>query len=733
MNEQAAGERTAVENIAALTDVLLSGNGQGETISAAIKLLCEIFDGEGAILWLIDEEHQELRRKVIVHNEGSRSKAFEMESTNERLKFGEAIAGQVWAEGAARLLQLPAMFGQTPNPGDAALPEQEIRALAFPIYGAGTIFGVVEIVSCSVTEIDQTAQQLTRIVGSQLGTFVYAEAAAERMAQCREQVAELTVSMKGADDDLRAAKLRLAREHDRAVQTSMFNTQYLKKIARDIRAPLSGVLGVIDLLERSGLQRHQLEYTAIVRESADVLHDLVADVDAYSSGEAGLFAPIEAEETMAPEAVVETTVDASAEQLADARVLVVNGMIGSAEFVEAYATAAGIKCQSATRGYSALTELRQAALSNKPFDVVFVEMVLPDMDAYEFARIVTKDRELAAVKLVLVSTFESTPRSDKAMKAGFALHLAKPMKQKQVVGAIHAVLEGASRIEKISTALEVQMTPAALSGEPMILVAEDNPVNQKVALLQLKELGFYAKLVTNGKEAVEAVKQGGFAAVLMDAQMPEMDGFEATRQIRRWEQTTGSRITIIAMTASALSVDREKCLAAGMDDYLSKPVTYDKLGSVLSKWIELKDSAKKFAAPSTAGENAMDKQPSGENLQFAPDTSVTAAEPIDIGSLEEMVGAEEVVDILNLFVSSSQELLDKISGASTKHDGKALREAAHELKGACASIGASNMARTCQELENAARNDEWDMVPNLESGLSENFQLAKNYIEMKLS
>jgi CheY-like chemotaxis protein len=239
--------------------------------------------------------------------------------------------------------------------------------------------------------------------------------------------------------------------------------------------------------------------------------------------------------------------------------------------------------------------------------------------------------------------------------------------------------------------------------------------------------------VTNGKEAAEAVKQGGFAAVLMDAQMPKMDGFEATRQIRQWEQTTGSHITIIAMTASAMSVDREKCLAAGMDDYLSKPVTYDKLGSVLSKWIEFEDSANKIAEPSTAGENAMDKQPSGENLQFAPDTSVTAAEPIDIGSLEEMVGAEEAVEILNLFVSSSQELLDRISGASTKHDGKALREAAHELKGACASIGASNMARTCQELENAVRNDEWDMVPNLENGLSQNFQLAKNYIEMKLS
>jgi HPt (histidine-containing phosphotransfer) domain-containing protein len=159
-------------------------------------------------------------------------------------------------------------------------------------------------------------------------------------------------------------------------------------------------------------------------------------------------------------------------------------------------------------------------------------------------------------------------------------------------------------------------------------------------------------------------------------------------------------------------------LAVGMDDYLSKPVTYDKLDSVLSKWVG-SELAKKLA-----GEKTM-QEPGRETQEFG----VPGAIPVDVQGLSELLGPEEAVEVLHLFVNSTEELIEQIRDASTRRDSKQLKEAAHQLKGAASSVGANTIARACLELEQCAKNDEWDLVPRLNDGLAQNFQNAKSYIQ----
>ena len=533
--------------------------------------------------------------------------------------------------------------------------------------------------------------------------------------------------MRALENQVRELKHRLSKEHDQSLQSVRYHTQFLSHISRDIRTPLSGITSIVELLLRNEkLPQEQRDFVEIIKESAESLLSVLEEVVEFNRHETEQFWPsFDLNETPTSRSAKKQAINVLAsQQLKKARVLVVTGLLGSAEFIEAYATASGIKCEGISRGQSALTMIQQATLTGKPYDVVFVERLLPDMDAFEFARRVKQEREVAETKLILVSTFDSAARDDHALKAGFTEHIAKPMKQQQVLTILSAVLQG--RPQPVTTQapqqlVKDQIAPAVARGQRMILVAEDNPVNQKVALLQLRELGFFATVVANGREAIDVLKQADFDAVLMDVQMPEMDGYEATKGIREWEKTVGKHVPIIAMTASAGETEREKCIAVGMDDYLSKPVTYDKLDSVLFKWVE-SDEGKNILA----GEKSMQ-----EPLREAPTVGVTQAEAevVDLKGLSELLGPEEAIEVLHLFVNSTEELISQIVEASARHDAKTLKEAAHQLKGAAASVGANNIARACIDLEQCARTDDWGATVKVNDGLTANFQNAKSYIQ----
>lgn len=772
MNEQdedGTGCASWLQALADLSHVVAQSTASVDALHSALSIITRMLQAEGALLWIVDEEKQNLVKRSSFHLEDAlNSKAYEQHNVDNQLEFGQEFAGEVWAAAKPKLLQEPAMFGQSPNPGAQGnqISADPICTIAFPIFGGEKTNGVIEVIGCGVQRFNPELESTLKIVSGIVGPYLAAASEHLSLSRMKQKIAEATEANATLEGSLQQVKLRLSLEHEQSMKTSSYAAERLRKISQEIRTPLNGIVGVVGIMQRSDLPPEHQEFPFIINESVAVLLSVLDELVDLANREQS-FAPeavlavadsSKPDETSSaqPSSLGSTTpvapgkigspppspvkgetpdrgekspsyaptpVKSVAKALSAARILVLSGIVGSAEFIEAYVSSAGIKCGSSSRGRSGLMKLRQALSSGNPYDLVFVEMVLPDMDALEFARIVKQDQSLSHTNLVLVSTFGASTGDDRAFHYGFSRHIAKPVKQSQLIAIISNVLAGNGSPTTASSAQQQLLDRVSGRGKGTILVAEDNPVNQKVALLQLKDLGFYAKAVTNGQEALEAIQQGDYDAILMDCQMPTVDGYEATKLIRAAEEGTSRHVPIIAMTAHVLATDRDRCFATGMDDYLSKPVTYEKLDSVLSRWVSLGDNRR-------AGDTAMTEsaQPNRDLSSFSP--SMQHSSPvIDVSQLEEMLGSEETGEILNLFVTSTEELLVRIDTALAGKDSKALREAAHELKGACSSVGAASMAQSCFELEQAARNEEWDTVPNLQIGLTETFESARVYIE----
>jgi len=276
------------------------------------------------------------------------------------------------------------------------------------------------------------------------------------------------------------------------------------------------------------------------------------------------------------------------------RVLVVDDNATAREFLCHQILAWKLQKGSAASGHEALKVLRAAAAQGQPYDLALLDVQMPEMDGLTLARAIKADRAISGTRLVVLSP-KGRGLSNKELKdAGIEASLFKPVKQQRLLDCLIRLIG-----KTAATGIAVKGAPLTLpvSGELMaklkrtrILLAEDNIVNQRVALIALRKLGCMADAVANGFEAIEALQRIPYGLVFMDCQMPEMDGYEATRLIRKGEHESASASTgkapihIIALTASAMEGDREDCLAAGMNDYVSKPLRYAELLAVLERW-----------------------------------------------------------------------------------------------------------------------------------------------------
>jgi PAS domain S-box-containing protein len=247
----------------------------------------------------------------------------------------------------------------------------------------------------------------------------------------------------------------------------------------------------------------------------------------------------------------------------------------------------GVRCVTTSNGNDALSIMRQAMQSEDPFDAVLLDTKMPAMSGFELAQAIRGDSELSNMKLILLPTLgEQTD----AFRSQWSIHgfVSKPLKPSALFEALRTAFSAEGNASGVAVNPDVEINTENLRNF-RVLIAEDNVVNQKVARKMVERLGLQADIVSNGREAVEAVAAGGFDLVLMDCQMPEMDGFQATGEIRN----AGSEIPIIAMTANALSGDRDRCIAAGMDDYISKPVKSEDMGGMLRKWLLKKNNGRR--------------------------------------------------------------------------------------------------------------------------------------------
>jgi CheY-like chemotaxis protein len=312
-------------------------------------------------------------------------------------------------------------------------------------------------------------------------------------------------------------------------------------------------------------------------------------------------------------------------------------------------------------------------------------------------------------------------------QAGIEAFLTKPVKHSQLYDALATVMgipEDAGAREERQLITRHSLEDARARSRSRILVAEDNQVNQKVAVKILERLGYRADVAANGLEAVEALSRIPYSAVLMDVQMPEMDGYRATAEIRRREESEKAPHTpIIAMTANAMQGDRERALEEGMDDYVSKPVKPEVLGAVLERWISPDKEEKPGAAP------ALESADTSATLDVCVDYSV-------LESLRELQGEGEpdiLEELVGIFLEDAPSQLETLKEAAEKGDTQSIGRIAHTLKGSCGNMGAVRMEALYSELEDIGRSENLLDAPGRISCLEEEFGRVRAAFEEELS
>jgi two-component system, sensor histidine kinase and response regulator len=387
----------------------------------------------------------------------------------------------------------------------------------------------------------------------------------------------------------------------------------------------------------------------------------------------------------------------TAGNLSSARVLIVDDNATNRSILNHQTSAWGMIAAEAASGARALELLRIAAKQGRPYDIAILDLLMPRMDGFQLAEAIKADPSIAAVVVVVLASFGECGHGERAGQVGIAAYLQKPVRQSKLYDCLTSVRARSGGTErskqpKLVTRRSMREDEVLKKDKTYslarIIVAEDNVVNQKVALGQLKKLGYRAEVVPNGRALLEALEDAEFDLILMDCQMPEMDGFAATAEIRRVEGAA-RHTTIIAMTANVLDGDDKRCLAAGMDDYLSKPVRSGDLRRKLDLW--LKPAKTAFSA----GE-------SGEATIAATDRTSSVIDRAQLANLraaQEPGKADVVTELIDVFFKETVSQLDVLRNAAATNDRNEIRRVARSLRGSSANVGAQKMAALSERLE----------------------------------
>ena len=373
-------------------------------------------------------------------------------------------------------------------------------------------------------------------------------------------------------------------------------------------------------------------------------------------------------------------------------------------------------------GETALQELQAAHASGNPPGMVITDEHMPGMDGLELGRRIRAEERFSDIPLVLLTSIGRSGNAHRLAEAGFSAYLNKPVRKSELLDTLATVLAKAHQPSETtrSTPQEKRRAPdrPLLSGH--VLLAEDNKVNQQVALAMVKKLGLSAEVASDGQEALEAMQSSSFDLVLMDVQMPEMDGFEATQAIRKLEeQDHKSRTPILAMTAHAMKEDRDKCLQAGMDDYISKPLSPENLAGLLQAYL---------SEPAPPEGDASAHQDSPDLTAEAPPEK---EEIFQEAELLARVGEDREVmrEILEEILRDVPTRIENLKKAAEDGDARDVRFLAHGIKGMAGNIAAPGVQKTAYKLETQAANQELSGTEELISELESEFDLLQTELK----
>nr|MBA2517535.1 PAS domain S-box protein [Solirubrobacterales bacterium] len=384
--------------------------------------------------------------------------------------------------------------------------------------------------------------------------------------------------------------------------------------------------------------------------------------------------------------------------LAGTRVLVVDDNAASRDVLARQLDAWHMSCAVAADATAALELMESAAADGTPYAVALIDRSMPDVDGYELACAIRAKQAFRGTRLILLSSTAGRPEvfDDPGL---FDKLLTKPVRVSRLHEELRSVVAGDGAQDERNRMPASSPVHAARAPEnDEVLVVEDTPVNQVVAVRMLEKCGFRARVAENGRKALEALSERDYAAVLMDCQMPELDGYQTTRVIRGSEHA-GRRTPVIAMTANSMRGEREKCLAAGMDDYLTKPLRNHILKDALRRWVtdpQLAATAAEVAVLTGATERA-----DGPAL-------------IDEAVIAELgLEGEGLAELVALFVDQAATQVVELSGAISHGEAPTVARIAHQLKGSSATLGAVRVASVASELEQAAKTEQLSAAPEL--------------------
>jgi len=369
--------------------------------------------------------------------------------------------------------------------------------------------------------------------------------------------------------------------------------------------------------------------------------------------------------------------DLPAADLDGYRVLVVDDNGTNRALLLRMLEAAGCTAAAVPAAAEALAACRAARSAGQPYDLALIDRNMPELDGEELGRLIRDDPELAGLRLVMLTSAAMRGDAERIRQIGFDAYLTKPIKGELLYRCLAALRAGEAAPAGDQPLITRHVLEAA-TGRTRILLVEDNAINQKVALQMLARLRLRAAVAGDGQQALAALAREPYDLVLMDCQMPVLDGFEATRRIRRGEAGAGAAgVRIVAMTANAYAEDREKCLAAGMDDYLAKPMTLEDLKTVIGRWLpDWQPQAPVPAAVTTAS--------------LIDDQALLANCAGDPGLAREIV-ASVLVDL--------PSCLDELRAAIARGDGASAGRAAHTMKGLARQVGAAAFSERCRQAE----------------------------------
>jgi signal transduction histidine kinase/DNA-binding response OmpR family regulator len=422
------------------------------------------------------------------------------------------------------------------------------------------------------------------------------------------------------------------------------------------------------------------------------------------------------------------------------RVLIVDEYQRSREELERQVGAWQVAVDSVGSAMHAPERLASEARAGRPYDVAILDMDLERTSGLSLAAAIKADPATRATRILLVSSDRLAADPVQRREAGVAYQLIKPVRAGDLFECIATrPRKGVTAAPAIEAPAPLRQAGASPTRQRKVLLAEDNPVNVEVATAMLDSLGLEVSCARNGDEALQAVRAGRYDVVLMDCQMPVMDGFAATTEIRRHERENGRARTlpIVAITANALQGDRESCLAAGMDDYLSKPFTQQQLGAVIGRWVALPRAGAPAAQEESGAAGPGPVVPLAAKVHHDDRRRPPALEPAqrdvinlhaldNIRALSSDRGGALVQRVITAYVDDTPQHLRTLRQAISGLDTGNLRKVAHSLKSSSANVGAETLAQMCKEMEHLGRNDSTEGASGILTDMEQEFQAVRH-------